>query len=101
MTFPILGPTDRRAFLGSLATGAAFFTTRGLFAEELARTPSRTEGPFYPDKLPLDQDNDLIILSDSLTPAVGDDDAARQRQGGDGGEQGFLHDDDPERRSSG
>jgi protocatechuate 3,4-dioxygenase beta subunit len=72
MTFPILGPTDRRAFLGSLATGAAFFTTRGLFAEELARTPSRTEGPFYPDKLPLDQDNDLIILSDSLTPAVGE-----------------------------
>lgn len=58
--------------MGSLAAGAAFFTTRGLFAEELARTPSRTEGPFYPDKLPLDQDNDLIILGDSLTPAVGE-----------------------------
>jgi protocatechuate 3,4-dioxygenase beta subunit len=31
-----------------------------------------TEGPFYPDKLPLDTDNDLIIVNDSLTPAVGE-----------------------------
>jgi protocatechuate 3,4-dioxygenase beta subunit len=38
----------------------------------LYRTPSLTEGPFYPDKLPLDQDNDLIILKDSITPAVGE-----------------------------
>jgi protocatechuate 3,4-dioxygenase beta subunit len=59
----------RRQFLGGLA--AAFFTTRGLFAEELFATPSLTEGPFYPDHLPLDRDNDLIILNDSLTPAVG------------------------------
>ena len=62
---------NRRLFLGTLATGAAFFTTRGLFAEELARTPPMTEGPFYPDKLPLDTDNDLILINDSLTPAVG------------------------------
>ena len=34
-------------------------------------TPHQTEGPFYPDKMPLDTDNDLIILNDSLTPAVG------------------------------
>lgn len=31
-----------------------------------------TEGPFYPDKLPLDTDNDLIILSNSTNPAVGE-----------------------------
>jgi protocatechuate 3,4-dioxygenase, beta subunit len=31
-----------------------------------------TEGPFYPTHLPLDRDNDLIIVSDSLTPAVGE-----------------------------
>jgi protocatechuate 3,4-dioxygenase beta subunit len=61
---------DRRAFVSSL--GLAFFTTRGLFAEELLRTPPMTEGPFYPDKLPLDTDNDLIILGDDLTPAVGE-----------------------------
>ena len=30
-----------------------------------------TEGPFYPDKLPLDKDNDLIIVGDSVTPAIG------------------------------
>jgi protocatechuate 3,4-dioxygenase beta subunit len=62
--------TNRRAFLGTL--GAAFFTTRGLFAEELVRTPALTEGPFYPDKLPLDKDNDLIVINDSTTPAVGE-----------------------------
>jgi protocatechuate 3,4-dioxygenase beta subunit len=59
-------------FLGALASSAAFFTTRGLFAEELARTPARTEGPFYPDRLPLDTDNDLIIVNDGITPAVGE-----------------------------
>ena len=69
----------RRHFLGSMATGAAafagasaFFTVRGAFADELVRTPRQTEGPFYPDKLPLDTDNDLIIVNDSLTPAVGE-----------------------------
>ena len=41
-------------------------------AEELAQTPRQTEGPFYPDKLPLDTDNDLIIINDDLTPAVGE-----------------------------
>jgi protocatechuate 3,4-dioxygenase beta subunit len=62
----------RRAVLGAMASGAAFFTTGGLFAEQLALTPSRTEGPFYPDKLPLDTDNDLIIVSNRITPAVGE-----------------------------
>jgi len=62
---------QRRQFLGSLAATAAFFTTRGLFAEELVRTAAQTEGPFYPDKLPLDTDNDLLVLNDSITPAVG------------------------------
>lgn len=40
-------------------------------AETLTLTPRQTEGPFYPDKMPLDTDNDLIIINDSLTPAVG------------------------------
>ncbi len=67
----ILHP-NRRAFLGTLTTGAVFFTTRGAFAEALALTPEREEGPFYPDRLPLDRDNDLIIVNDNLTPAVGE-----------------------------
>ena len=47
---------------------------RALFAEELSlvRTPRQTEGPFYPDQLPLDTDNDLLIINDSITPAVGE-----------------------------
>ncbi len=61
---------SRRLFLGTL--GASLFTVRGLFAEELLRSPALTEGPFYPNKMPLDQDNDLIIINDSTTPAVGE-----------------------------
>ena len=62
----------RRDFLGSVALGAAALSTSGAFADELARTPAQMEGPFYPDKLPLDTDNDLIIVNDTLTPAVGE-----------------------------
>lgn len=36
------------------------------------RTVATGEGPFYPNKLPLDTDNDLLIVNDSLTPAVGE-----------------------------
>jgi protocatechuate 3,4-dioxygenase beta subunit len=63
---------ERRAFLGGLAFGAAMFTTKGLFAETLTSTASLTEGPFYPDKMPLDTDNDLLIINDAITPAVGE-----------------------------
>jgi len=63
---------DRRGFLGSAAFATALFTVRGAFADELTRTPPQTEGPFYPNKLPLDTDNDLIIVNDGITPAVGE-----------------------------
>lgn len=63
---------DRRRFLTQLALGSALFLVPGAFAEELVRTPAQTEGPFYPDHLPLDTDNDLIIVNNSLTPAVGE-----------------------------
>lgn len=69
MQTPIFHPS-RRIFLGAI--GMAFFTTRGAFAEQLLRTPPMTEGPFYPDELPLDTDNDLILINDNLTPAVGE-----------------------------
>ncbi len=70
--------SDRRLFLNSLALSAAglalpsLFTAPGAFAEELTRTPKQTEGPFYPDKLPLDTDNDLLIVNDTITQAVGE-----------------------------
>ncbi len=62
----------RREFLRYSSFAAAAFTTPGLFAEQLVRTPAVGEGPFYPDKLPLDTDNDLLLLNDSITPAVGE-----------------------------
>src|SRR5215831_4001635 len=68
---PIQSASNRRNFLGTLGFGAAALLVRGAFAEELVRTPRQTEGPFYPDKLPLDTDNDLIIVNDNITPAVG------------------------------
>lgn len=63
---------SRREVLRGLAFSAAFFTVPGAFAEELTRTPAQTEGPFYPDKLPLDTDNDLLVINDGITPAVGE-----------------------------
>ena len=66
----------RRGFFQKIGFAVTLFTTPGLFAEELTRkTLTRTavveEGPFYPPKLPLDTDNDLIIVNNSITPAVG------------------------------
>ncbi len=63
--------TRRQVLQSGFALGAMALFTRGVFAEHLAATPALTEGPFYPDRLPLDTDNDLIIIKDSITPAVG------------------------------
>jgi len=62
---------NRRRFLQGMAFTTAAFTVPGAFADELAKTPRQTEGPFYPDKLPLDTDNDLLIVNDAITPGVG------------------------------
>lgn len=64
--------SPRREFLRQAAFASALFTAPGLFADQLALTPRQTEGPFYPDKLPLDTDNDLVVINDGLTPAVGE-----------------------------
>jgi protocatechuate 3,4-dioxygenase beta subunit len=58
--------------LQGAALAAAGSLTRSLWAEELAATPRLTEGPFYPDRLPLDTDNDLIIVNEAITPALGE-----------------------------
>ena len=69
---PLNSALPRRNILRTLGVSAALFTVPGAFAEALTLTPRQTEGPFYPDKLPLDTDNDLLILNDSTTPAIGD-----------------------------
>ena len=72
----------RRDFLAAFAAGvpaliaykeeALRWVEDGDFLQELTRTPPLTEGPFYPDRLPLDTDNDLIVIAKSTTPAVGE-----------------------------
>jgi protocatechuate 3,4-dioxygenase beta subunit len=63
----------RRAFLKSaVGLSLPFLTARGALAEALSLTPRQTEGPFYPNKLPLDTDNDLLIVNDEITPAIGE-----------------------------
>lgn len=64
-------PLSRRRLVQSLTLTAAGLWAPGVFAELLTLTPATTEGPFFPDKLPLDQDNDLIRITDQSTPAVG------------------------------
>ena len=69
----IIAPSpSRRAFLRRTAFATALFTVPGLLAEELTRTPPQTEGPFYPDHLPLDTDNDLIVINEATTPSLGE-----------------------------
>jgi protocatechuate 3,4-dioxygenase beta subunit len=56
-----------------MASGLIVSTlTPQAFADELAHTPWMTEGPFYPyNRLPLDKDNDLVIVGKGLTAAIG------------------------------
>lgn len=62
---------NRRKFIHSVALGASALYVPGVFAEQLTKTPSATEGPFYPTKLPLDTDNDLLKINENINPAVG------------------------------
>ncbi|WAC20042.1 protocatechuate 3,4-dioxygenase [Luteolibacter sp. SL250] len=62
----------RRHFMRNFVAGAAGLWIPGAFAEALTLTPRQTEGPFYPTDLPLDTDNDLIIINDSTNPSLGE-----------------------------
>ena len=68
---PDLNIFSRRQFMRQCALGASLWQANGLMAEALVKTPKSTEGPFYPDTLPLDTDNDLLIINDSINPGVG------------------------------
>jgi protocatechuate 3,4-dioxygenase beta subunit len=66
-------PIDRRRFFKSMAIASAGFTLPGYLAEALTTSPNVTQGPYYPlaANIPLDKDNDLVQLNDSLTAAAG------------------------------
>ncbi|HET9252572.1 MAG TPA: protocatechuate 3,4-dioxygenase [Candidatus Eisenbacteria bacterium] len=74
---PDIPELDRRRFLKGLGLMAAAATAGGLarvphaLAEKLILTPRQTEGPFYPDPLPLDKDNDLIRVGKDGKAAEG------------------------------
>lgn len=67
---------DRRRFLGRAVSAATVFAAAGCASshvgEHLARTPYQGPGPFYPDELPLDTDNDLVRINEATSAAVGE-----------------------------
>ncbi|TDU68104.1 protocatechuate 3,4-dioxygenase beta subunit [Prosthecobacter fusiformis] len=62
---------DRRRLLHSLLLATGGIITSSVYAEALTLTPRATEGPYYPDHLPLDQDNDLLQIQGKATQAIG------------------------------
>ncbi len=60
---------SRRQMLVGL--GGAVLLASGESLAELLATPAQPLGPFYPDPLPLDQDNDLLRVGDAASQASG------------------------------
>jgi protocatechuate 3,4-dioxygenase beta subunit len=63
---------SRRTFARGAGLAPFLWNVRGAFAQALTTTPPLTIGPYYPDRLPLDQDNDLLLINDAINPGVGD-----------------------------
>lgn len=66
--------TNRRRLLGAgLALGLTAAASGVLRAQPrvLRPTPAQTEGPFYPDRLPADVDNDLVRVAGRPVPGAG------------------------------
>lgn len=64
---------ERRHFLAGLGAGLGVAGFGPAWAgERLLPTPRQTEGPFYPDRLPLDTDNDLTFINDRDLVAEGE-----------------------------
>jgi protocatechuate 3,4-dioxygenase beta subunit len=63
---------QRRTVLHGLLLGTLACSAHAAWAQSLIATPAQTEGPFYPDRLPLDQDNDLIIVKGHRAAAAGE-----------------------------
>lgn len=57
-------PLNRRRLLHSLLLTTGGVITGRIYAEAMTLTPQVTEGPYYPDHLPLDQDNDLVRIKE-------------------------------------
>ena len=62
----------RRALLNGLLVSALACCAQRAWAQQLRPTPPQMEGPFYPDRLPLDQDNDLVRVAGRTGAAAGE-----------------------------
>ena len=62
----------RRHFLLGAALGGGTLLLPWRGASAAARTAALTEGPFYPDEIPLDHDNDLVRVAGGTKSAIGD-----------------------------
>ncbi|HSS65316.1 MAG TPA: protocatechuate 3,4-dioxygenase [Gammaproteobacteria bacterium] len=62
----------RRRTLTALAIGVSGIAGAGSAAAALLATPAQTRGPFYPQQLPLDSDNDLVQVAGKSTLAKGE-----------------------------
>jgi protocatechuate 3,4-dioxygenase, beta subunit len=63
--------STRRHLLHGIAAAAASGVLSSRARAALLPTPPQTEGPFYPPKLPLDSDNDLVPVKGELHAALG------------------------------
>lgn len=63
---------DRRGLILGIATSIALIPAMGRAAARRTLTPSGTEGPFYPDRLPLHTDNDLVTIAPGGKRAKGE-----------------------------
>lgn len=60
----------RRTLLHGMLAGVLAWRAGSAWAQAL--TPAQTEGPFYPDRLPLDRDNDLTQVAGHKAAAAGE-----------------------------
>jgi len=64
--------TGRRQFLGwAAASTGVLFVSNSVRAESVF-TEQMIEGPLYPDKMPLDTDNDLLLINDNRLLSAGE-----------------------------
>ncbi len=62
----------RRLLVGSILGFAAVLPAIRSAAAELTLTPRQSRGPFYPVRIPLDSDNDLVIVNGKAGKARGE-----------------------------
>src|SRR6185436_11276172 len=83
-----LGSPARRRLMSGLAGAAAMVAAPRVLSSVMVPTPRQTAGPFYPDRLPLDTDNDLVRINDADSQAYLHSESGDREQR-DAGFQGY------------